>query len=194
MFFLFVFIVIIILVIAIHTSKIGVEIVNLRIDTQNIKKINEESKIYVYLIIFNKLKLLKKNVKDLSFKIKNKELDIKILKNKNIELDYKELFQKVKINIKKIDMTVELGTENAAFTAILVGIISSVLGIVIRKPKYEIMPIYENKNLFKLRLNGIFTIYLMHYIYNQIFRKKGRVDKNERTSNRKSYDNCYGQH
>ena len=194
MFFLFVFIVIIILVIAIHTSKIGVEIVNLRIDTQNIKKINEESKIYVYLIIFNKLKLLKKNVKDLSFKIKNKELDIKILKNKNIELDYKELFQKVKINIKKIDMTVELGTENAAFTAILVGIISSVLGIVIRKPKYEIMPIYENKNLFKLRLNGIFTIYLMHYIYNQIFRKKRRVDKNERTSNRKSYDNCYGQH
>ena len=194
MFFLFVFIVIIILVIAIHTSKIGVEIVNLRIDTQNIKKINEESKIYVYLIIFNKLKLLKKNVKDLSFKIKNKELDIKILKNKNIELDYKELFQKVKINIKKIDMTVELGTENAAFTAILVGIISSVLGIVIRKPKYEIMPIYENKNLFKLRLNGIFTIYLMHYIYNQIFRKKRRVDKNERTSNRKSYDNCYGQY
>jgi hypothetical protein len=178
----------------IHTSKIGIEIQNLQIDTQNQPKINGESKIYVYLLIFNKIKLFKKNMKDMNLKnvkLQNKNIDIKVLKNKDFKINYKELLQNIKLEIKSIDLNVQIGTENAGFTAILVGIISAILGIIIRKPKYEIIPIYMNKNLLKIKVDGIFTVYLMHYIYKQIFKRRRRVDKNERTSNRKSYDDCY---
>ena len=43
------------MIIAIHTSKIGIDIKNLIIDTDAEEKINEDGKIYVYLIKLNYL-------------------------------------------------------------------------------------------------------------------------------------------
>ncbi len=173
MFFLFVFI-IILLVIAVHTSRIGIDIENLIIDTESQKKINDESKIYVYLLIFNKIRLFKKDVKQLNLsdvKLKDGGIDIKILKNKDFKINYLELLQNIDIDIKKLDLYAQIGTENAAFTAILVGIISSLIGVILKKPKYQIVPIYLNKNLLKIKLNCIISVYLMQYIYKLIFDK-----------------------
>ena len=50
-------------------------------------------------------------------------------------------------------------------TAILTGIIAAGLGVILRKPKYEVKPIYENKNLIKIKLDCIFSVHLMQYIY-----------------------------
>lgn len=196
MFFLFILIGIILLLLAIHTSKIGIEVENLVINTENPKGkiINKDSKIYVYILLFGKIKFLKKNVKDIKFKnVKffKKDIDIKIFKNKDFKIDYKELIKNIQIDVKQIDLNIQIGTEDAVLTAISVGILSSILGVVLKKPRYQIIPIYSNKNLLKIKLDGIFTIYLMHYIYSQIFNKKRRVNKNERTSNRKSYANSY---
>lgn len=184
MFFLFILI-IIFLFMAIYTSRIGIEVQNLQIDTQKIKKINEESRIYVYLIIFKKIKLFKKDIKKI--KMFNKGLDMKILKNTELKIKYKDLLKSRKIGIEKFDLNMQLGTENAALTAMLVGIISILLGVTIRKPKYEVIPIYSNQNLLKIKFDGIFIINLMHYIYVYLKWRYGY----ERTSNRKSYDNCY---
>ena len=63
MFFLFILVIFTILIIAIHTSKIGIDIKNLIIDTDAEEKINEDGKIYVYLLLFNKIKLFRKNVR-----------------------------------------------------------------------------------------------------------------------------------
>ena len=194
LFFLFIFIIIFI-IIAIHTSKVGIEIINLQINTQFSKeqKINKDSRIYVYLLLFNYFKLFKKEIREINFKnikLQNKDIDIKFLKNKDFKINYKELLKNIKIEIKKINLSLKIGTENAALTAILVGMIASVLGIIIKRPKYEIIPIYTGENLINLKLDGIFTIYLMHYIYSLILNRKRR-DENWRTSNRKSYDNCY---
>ena len=189
LFFLFIFLLIVIfLLLAIYTSKLQLEIVNLHIDTKlpKGKKINNDSKINVQISIFNKIKIINKDIKNIKFK--NKEMDIKILKNKDMKIDYKELIQK--IQIEKINLTIHIGTENAAFTAILVGILAAILGIIIKKPKYEIIPNYSGENFMKIHLNGIFTINLMHYIYSLILNRKRR-DENGRTSNRKSYANCY---
>ena len=79
--------------------------------------------------------------------------------------------QNVDIDVKKIDLYVQISTQDAALTAILVGIISSILGVILRKPKYQIIPIYSNKNSLKIKLDGIFSVYLMQYIY---MRKKGQ--------------------
>lgn len=168
MFFLFILVTFTILIIAIHTSKIGIDIENLIINTEANEKINKEGKIYVYVLLFNKIKLFRKNVRNIPMKdvkFEASDFDIKILKNKDIKINYLELIQNINIDIRKIDLDLQIGTENAGITAILVGILSGILGIIIKKPKYQILPIYANKNLLKINLNGIFTIYLMHYIY-----------------------------
>ena len=168
MFFLFILVIFTILIIAIHTSKIGIDIKNLIIDTDAEEKINEDGKIYVYLLLFNKIKLFRKNVRNIPMKdvkFETSDFDIKILKNKDIKINYLELIQNINIDIKNIDLNVNIGTEDAGITAILVGILAGILGIIIKKSKYQILPIYANRNLLKINLNGIFTIYLMHYIY-----------------------------
>lgn len=168
MFFLFILVIFTILIIAIHTSKIGIDIKNLIIDTDAEEKINEDGKIYVYLLLFNKIKLFRKNVRNIPMKdvkFETSDFDIKIFKNKDIKINYLELIQNINIDIKNIDLNVNIGTEDAGITAILVGILAGILGIIIKKPKYQILPIYTNRNLLKINLNGIFTIYLMHYIY-----------------------------
>lgn len=168
MFFLFILVIFTILIIAIHTSKIGIDIKNLIIDTDAEEKINEDGKIYVYLLLFNKIKLFRKNVRNIPMKdvkVETSDFDIKIFKNKDIKINYLELIQNINIDIKNIDLNVNIGTEDAGITAILVGILAGILGIIIKKPKYQILPIYANRNLLKINLNGIFTIYLMHYIY-----------------------------
>lgn len=168
MFFLFILVIFTILIIAIHTSKIGIDIKNLIIDTDTEEKINEDGKIYVYLLLFNKIKLFRKNVRNIPMKdvkFETSDFDIKIFKNKDIKINYLELIQNINIDIKNIDLNVNIGTEDAGITAILVGILAGILGIIIKKPRYQILPIYANRNLLKINLNGIFTIYLMHYIY-----------------------------
>lgn len=168
MFFLFILVIFTILIIAIHTSKIGIDIKNLIIDTDAEEKINEDGKIYVYLLLFNKIKLFRKNVRNIPMKdvkFETSDFDIKIFKNKDIKINYLELIQNINIDIKNIDLNVNIGTEDAGITAILVGILAGILGIIIKKPRYQILPIYANRNLLKINLNGIFTIYLIHYIY-----------------------------
>ena len=170
MFFLFILISLIILGIAIYTSRIGVEIENLQIDTQQPKgqKINKESRIYIYLLIFNKIKLYKKDIRNMdkkNIKFQKKDIDIKFFKDRDIKLDYKQLLEKIDIYFEKIDLNIQLSTEDAALTAILTGIISASLGIILKKPKYEVIPIFSNKNFLKLKLDCIFSVHLMQYIY-----------------------------
>ena len=182
MFFLFILVIFTILIIAIHTSKIGIDIKNLIIDTDAEEKINEDGKIYAmgkmidnpsceyYEISFDGFFkwTLYKNVRNIPMKdvkFETSDFDIKIFKNKDIKINYLELIQNINIDIKNIDLNVNIGTEDAGITAILVGILAGILGIIIKKPKYQILPIYANRNLLKINLNGIFTIYLMHYIY-----------------------------
>ena len=176
MFFLFILISLIILGIAIYTSRIGVEIENLQIDTQQPKgqKINKESRIYIYLLIFNKIKLYKKDIRNMdkqNIKFQNKDIDIKFFKDRDIKIDYKQLLEKIDIYFEKIDLNIQLSTEDAALTAILTGIISASLGIILKKPKYEVIPIFSNKNFLKLKLDCIFSVHLMQYIYKLISNK-----------------------
>ena len=87
--------------------------------------------------------------------------------------------------IVKADLKVKIGLQDSALTAILVGIIASILGIILKKQKFEILPVYQDKNILNIKLNGIFRVNLIHYIYINIL--KGR-DKNERkSSDRRTY-------
>ncbi len=179
LFFSFILVIIIIVtVIAIHTSRIGIEINNLIINTEKPKgqKVNKDSKIYVYLLIFKKIKLFKKDVKKMKqpkvrLENQNIDLDVKILKDRELKINYKDLLQNIDIDVKKINLNAQIGTQDAALTAILVGFLSAILGITLKKPKYQVYPIYLNKNILKVKIECIISIYLMHYIYKLISSK-----------------------
>ena len=88
---------------------------------------------------------------------------------------------------------------NASLTALLVAIISSITGIVFRKSiidskkqSFRIVPVYINKNLINIAVSGIFEIKMIHIInIMYVLNKKEGVKKNERTSNRRTYDYSY---
>lgn len=182
MFFLFILIILLFFGFATYTSRVGVEIQNLIIDTEKPKgeKVNKDSKIYIYLLIFGKIKLFKNNVRNMDGKnitFLNKDLDIKFFKEMDLKIDYKSLLQKIDIYFEQIDLNVQLGTEDAALTAILTGIIGAILGVIIKRPKYELIPIYANKNILKIKLDCIFSVHLMQYIYKVISNKNNILGK-----------------
>lgn len=195
MFFILLFL--ILLIVIILNSKLQITIENLDISTERKEKIKKDFEIYFEIIIFNKIKIFKINAK----RFKNKKLDFneiiekakKISKKsseKELAISSIKSLKDLQIVIIKANLNISLGTEDAATTAISVGVLASILGIILKKQKFEIMPIYQNKNILNIKLNCIFRIDLIHYIYKTIL--KGR-DKNERqSSNRRAYANSNG--
>ena len=139
MVFLFVWIAIITLAIILVFSKIKIQIINFRFSSQTQRHINKDYKIIIKLYALGVIPILKINITKAKLeKIKLKE------KIKNIDLSYleknpsfnKEIWKAIKrlnISIKNINLHVDLGTENASLTSILVPAISTIIAIVLRK-------------------------------------------------------------
>ena len=153
MFFLFILVIFTILIIAIHTSKIGIDIKNLIIDTDAEEKINEDGKIYVYLLLFNKIKLFRKNVRNIPMKdvkFETSDFDIKIFKNKDIKINYLELIQNINIDINMLKYNIIL----VAITFLL----STFIGFLFKYAPIMYNVINHNiceKCLFTLKIVGI---------------------------------------
>ena len=101
--------------------------------------------------------------------------------------------------IIKINLRVEIGTKDSALTAIIIGILSTIISILIRKKikninlqRYKIIPKYCNNNLINIDISGIFGIKVIHIInIISILIRERKVKLDERTSNRKSYGYSY---
>ena len=207
MVFLFIFITVIVLVIGLFFSKISIQIANLKFYSRMSRHINEDYKIIFRLYAFGFLPILKINItktklEKMKLQEKIKNIDFKYLEQ-NPSFD-KEIFKNIKklnITIKSINFHVDIGTQNASLTAILVPIISTVVAIILRKKMkrkkhqtFMIHPIYTNQNLVNIFLSGIFELKMSHIInviYNLSRKEKKGVKKYERTSNRRSYGYSY---
>ena len=171
MFFLFILILLFFLLIyTIHSSKLGIEICNLNFNSEQNEKLNKEFKIEIYILLLNKIKILKKDLRKIKnikrdIKLDRKEIDISFLKNRDLKIKYFEILKNINLEINEINLKINIGTEDTAITAILTGILSIILGNIIKKPKYQIIPVYKNKNVLEIKLDGIFYINLMQYIY-----------------------------
>ena len=188
----FIVIFIIFIVIIIWNSKLQVKIYNLDISTIRKEKIKKDFDIRLGILIFNKIEIFNISIKKLENKSINLGTVLEKAKNfeekRNKQISFKEFIKSLKnfkFEIQEADLKLELGTEDAAITAIIIGVVSSILGIILKEQKFQIIPIYEDKNILNIKLNCIFRINLIHYIYKNIM--KGR-DKNERKpSYRRSY-------
>lgn len=203
MVFLFVFLVFILILLIF--SKIQIQIDNLSFSSNRIRHINNDYQIIIKLLVFSKIPIFKYNItktklEKLRLKEKVRNMDFKILKNRN-KFNKKMLkaTKKINISIKKIKLYIELGTENASLTSIIIPIVSTVIANIFYKKvenyknqNFTIKPIYINQNLINILIDGIFEIKMIHIInIIYILNKKEGVKKYERTSNRRSYDYSY---
>ena len=211
MVFLFILLILLIITLSIVTSKIEIKLMPFILNSKKHKYVDDQSKVIIKLKLFEiipiikftitnqKLKRLQKLFK-MNEKIEKIERDI--IQNKDkIDVQLLAVAKEIgkSIEIKKLELAMELGTENAFLTSMLVAIFSSIIAIGISRTNvkekdvlYEIKPIYTSQNFVKIAISGIFQIKMVHIInIIYVLNKKGGKKNNERTSNRRSYDYSY---
>lgn len=203
MFFLWLILIFALISFLFAMSSTEIEFKDLEINVPKIRNeiIDKNSKIYFRIYLLGKLKIVDLNLDKTKLekeKLKNrfKKIEDKLKKDKNnFDLDVFKGIKFLNINFKKFDLKICIGTEDAAITAILVGAIAGTLGFMLKRKisnkrihRYEVNPVYQNKNILNIKLNGIFVINVRNIIY-IIYKiiENRRVKKNDRTSNRGAY-------
>ena len=177
--------------------------INVKIEIENLKFIvpkingrytNKDSKILLKIYILKNIKITEINLKKIN--LNNEKFKNKIqsqIKQEKFNINIINFFKNNNYILEKMNLKIIVGTEDAAITAIGVGIIASLISIFfhnkifdINKQKYEVLPIYENKSILKIEFDGIFTFKIANIIGMAKYLKR-RVDKNDRTSNRRAY-------
>jgi len=207
MILVFILLVIIILTMLLVTvfmlSTLQIEINNLKIGNktyENKERIKDKYEIKICLYFLEKISLLciKLNNDKLKKISNNKQLEkinFKELEKKISFSDIKEGLEKLKLRITKLNLNINIGTEDSILTSYLTAFIGSAIGILlphlVRKNisncKYIVNPIYKDRNQYYISLESIIQIKIVHIIYSMLFFiKKGR-DENERASHRRTY-------
>ena len=197
----FIICILIFLVLLITFSTIRIQVENFEASNMKNMKKPKNYKIKIALYLFNKIKWIwisldDKKIQKISQKSKWSEVDIK----KYVDVKDIKLVKKLSPKISFLNLKVKLGAFDILTTTYLVAILSTFIAVLlpytIKKYKkenyyYEILPVYSDKNLYEIKLNCIIEEKMVHIIsIVYALLKKRRVDKNERTSNRRSY--AYG--
>ena len=186
-------------------SKIQIKIENFKFTSETIRHINTDYKFVIKLYILSKIPILKisitkKFLEKLKLKEKMKTFEMDLIENKlKVDKNFFKAMKKLDVNIKHLNLRIDLGTENASFTSLLIPILSTIISMLLRNrikdyknQHYIINPIFTNQNLINIELSSIFEIKMIHIIDSiYVLNKKEGVEKYERTSNRRAYDNCY---
>lgn len=203
--FLGILVLLVTIITLIIASTLHIQIKNLSVSNMEPKNTNEYAIIFS-LYLGNKIKwiwfrLNDKKVRKMYSKMQLEKLDFKKFRKDFKVKDLKEL-PKLQPKISYLNLDANLGFISPITTSFLVATIASIISIALpylaknlKKERYiyNIKPLYYNKNLYKINLNCIIEIKMVHII-NIIFVliKKGRK-KNEQstTSNRKPYAYSY---
>ena len=181
------------------------QIIDFKFSSITPRHLNEDYKIVFKWYVLNKIPIMKISItktKMEKFKIKEKLKNIdleKLQEQGKLKLKELKVFKNLNMQIKKINLYLELGTENSALTSIIVPVLSTLIAFLIRKNvrKFDdhfflIKPIYINQNLLNISISGIFEFKINHIInIIYVLNKKEGVNKYERTSNRGTYGYSY---
>lgn len=188
--------------ILIITSTLHIQIKNLSISNMQTKN-NAKYAIIFSMYFANKIKYIwfdlnSKRAKKIYSKVQLEKIDLKKIKKIFKLSDLKEL-PKLYPKISDLNLDMNLGTKSPLVTSFLIITISTAISLLLphlannlkdNRYFYNIKPLYYNKELYKINLDCIIEIKMVHIInvIYYIFLKKGRK-KNEQstTSNRKSY-------
>lgn len=182
-------------------STLNIKVKNLSISNTETKN-KAKYEIQFSLHLFNKIKwiwfnLNNKKSKKIYSKIQLEKIDYKKLK-KNFKLKDLKQLSRLQPKISYLNLNANLGVINPVTTSYLVAGIASIISILLpylaknmkeNKYIYNITPLYYNKNLYKINLNCIIEVKMVHII-NVIYvllRKGRKKYEQSTTSNRKSY-------
>lgn len=206
LFFLGILVLLISVIILIIVSTLHIQIKNLSVS--NMKPKNKaEYAIIISLYLGNKIKwiwfnLNDKKMKKMYSKIQLEKLDFQKLKKDFKMKDLKQL-PKLKPKISYLNLDANLGLIDPTTTSFLVAIIATIISLLLPylatdlKEKnyiYNIKPLYYNQNLYKVNVDCIIEIKMVHIInvIYYILIKKGRKKNDQSTtSNRKPYAYSY---
>lgn len=200
-----VFFVILILLLCLSTIRVNVNKLKLsNIDSNYGKNIKDYS-INISMCLFNKIKWLSVNLNDKKIKkIQNKmnmqKIDLKKLKG-DFKPDDIKLLKEIKIKIAYLDLLARIGVDDVVATSFIIFAITIIISLLLphvieeykdKKYNYKILPLYLNRNAYEIKLDCIIEVKMVHIInIVYVFFKKRRVDRNERTSNRRPYGYSY---
>lgn len=206
LFFLGILVLLISVIILIIVSTLHIQIKNLSVS--NMKPKNKAKyAIIISLYLGNKIKwiwfnLNDKRMKKMYSKIQLEKLDFQKLKKDFKMKDLKQL-PKLKPKISYLNLDANLGVIDPTATSFLVAIIATIISLLLPhlatdlKEKnyiYNIKPLYYNQNLYKVNVDCIIEIKMVHIInvIYYILIKKGRKKNDQSTtSNRKPYAYSY---
>lgn len=186
-------------------STIRIKIEDFEASNVQAKASPKNYKIIISLYLFNKIKwfwihLNDKKMRKIYAKSKLEQIDLKKLE-KNFKWEDLKLIKRMLPKISYFKLDAKLGTEDVILTTFIIFILSTIISVLLpytikkyEKDKYyyEILPFYENRNLYEIKFDCIIEIKMVHIInIVYVFLKKRRVDKNERTSNRRTYGYSY---
>lgn len=185
-----------------HLEIINLEATNIKEKASN----NTGYAIILSLYLCNKFKWIWIHLNDEKLRKAYSKMQLEKIDFKKLEQDFKwedlKIIKKIKPKVSYFNLNASLGTQSPVVTSFLVAILSSIISIFLphviidfknENYKYNIVPIYQNRNLYKINFNCIIQVKMVHIInVIFIFLKKGRSDFNERTtSNRRSYGYSY---
>lgn len=186
-------IVVMLFIITVLLSTIKIQLKNFNISNLKIKKTNY--KLVISLSFLNKFKWLsfklnKQKLHKISLKMHLDRIDIKKLEKDFKISDIKELL-KIKPRLTFMNLELQVGLEDIILTTYMIPSICAILSVIlpcvtekndIKNIKYIVEPIYNQKNLYYIKLNSNLEIKMlnllnsMYSIYKN--RKKDVPNKN----------------
>ncbi|MCI9413258.1 MAG: DUF2953 domain-containing protein [Clostridia bacterium] len=187
-------------------STIHIKIQNFSITNMKEEKLDKNYAIILSLYLGNKIKWISIHLNDKKLRKAYSKMQLEKIDLKKLEKDFRwedlKIVKKLQPKISHLKLDMQIGLENPVITAFAVTSLSSIVAIFLpyvatskKKEHYEyvITPVYQNQNLYKIQLDCIIQVKMVHII-NVIsnFLKKGKSDLNERTtSHRRSYGYSY---
>lgn len=163
------------LIIFILISAIKIEIKEVR--ASNAMKIKSNYVIKISARLMNKLKWIsfeidKVKIKKLAKKIHLEKIDIQKLERNINVYDIKQIIN-IRPKLTYLNLDVSLGVEDVILTSYIIPIISTIISIIlphvtkdnkIKNINYKILPLYNNKNIYDIKLDTIIEIKVINVL------------------------------
>ncbi len=188
--------ILIIVTILVVFSNIQIEIENFEISNSKNEFINNKYEVIISLLFLNKVKWISIHLNRLRLRKIYTKMHLERIDIKKLEQDFsfsnlKEII-KIKPNIKKLNLKIDIGLENIILTTYLIPLICTILSIILSKNvnikdideiEYLVKPIYNNGNKYHIKLSSILS-FRISSILKVVFRiyKKNKFKKKELTN------------
>lgn len=199
------FFVILILLLFLSTIRINVNKLKLSNIDNNYGENIKDYSINISMSLFNKIKWISVNLNDKKIKKIQNKMNMKKIDFKKLKGDFKpddiKLLKKIKVKIAYLELLARIGVNDVVATSFIIFAITMIISLLLphvieeykdKKYNYKILPLYLNRNAYEIKLDCIIEVKMVHIInIVYVFLKKRRVDRNERTSNRRPYGYSY---